>query len=301
MVQDIWRDREVLVLDGSMGDFLKSRGVDIPRDIWSAAPLLEAPEVVRRLHVDYILAGADIITTNNYACVPSYLERRGLEDRMAELVELSARIAGEARDEAGGATLIAGALPPLGESYRPDEVLDAAEAQPVLRTIADALMPHVDLLLCETMSSIAEGRMTAEVAAGRGKPVWLSWTLADDGSGLLRSGETVADALAAVADLEIDAYLFNCCVPESIDSALNLLGDLTDKPKGAYANAFRPVPDGHVLADGPIEHDDDMDPWTYEIHARRWLGLGAVVVGGCCGIGPEHIQRLRMLAPRAVA
>ncbi len=301
MSDDIWRGREVLVLDGSMGDYLKSRGVDIPRDIWSAAPLLEAPDAVRRLHVDYIRAGADIITTNNYACVPSYLERRGMTERLAELVELSAQLAIEARDEAAAGSLIAGALPPLGESYRPDEVLDAAEAQPVYRLITDALTPHVDLLLCETMSSIAEARMTAEVAAAADKPVWLAWTLADDHSGRLRSGETIADAVAAVAGLDVGAYLFNCCVPESIDAALNLLGDLTDKPKGAYANAFRPVPEGRVLADGPIEYDEDMDPWTYEVHVRRWLGLGAAVVGGCCGIGPDHIQRLRMLAPRAVA
>ena len=87
----IWQGRDRLILDGSMGLSLKSKGVEVPTDIWSAHALMAAPDVVRELHADYIRAGADIITTNNYSCTPYYLKRRGidLEEQVADFDPLA--------------------------------------------------------------------------------------------------------------------------------------------------------------------------------------------------------------------
>ena len=151
------------------------------------------------------------------------------------------------------------------------------------------------MIICETMASITEARMTAEVAVESGKPVWLALNLADDGSGNLRSGESLADTVAALDDLHMDAWLFNCCVPESIDAGLKILSDLTDRPIGAYGNALRPVPEGWTLAEGGITYDEALDPDKYESHASHWQSLGATIIGGCCGIGPDHIHRIGRL------
>jgi S-methylmethionine-dependent homocysteine/selenocysteine methylase len=295
MNPNIWRGRDRLVLDGSMGQSLKSKGVDVPTDIWSAHALMEAPDVVRELHTDYIRAGADIITTNNYACTPYYLKTRGLEDRLEELTTLSTRLAREAVQQSNTETLIAGALPPLGGSYDPNDVLDAATSWPINRKIVKALTDDIDLIICETMSSITEARMTAEVAAETGKPVWLALTLADNDSGTLRSGESLADTVTALKGLEIDSWLFNCCIPLAITAGIKILKTLIDRPIGAYANAFGPVPDGWTLEEGGITYDEALDADMYEVHAKAWQDLGASIIGGCCGIGPDHIHKVSAL------
>ena len=100
---------------------------------------------------------------------------------------------------------------------------------------------QVDLFLCETMASAEEGRAAATAACEAGKPVWVSWTLDDDAVGLLRSGETLAAAADAVADLPIAARLVNCSRPETIDAALSALKPL-GAPVGAYANGFTADP-----------------------------------------------------------
>ncbi|MBT4966976.1 MAG: homocysteine S-methyltransferase family protein [Alphaproteobacteria bacterium] len=292
----IWQGRDRLILDGSMGLSLKSKGVEVPTDIWSAHALMAAPDVVRELHADYIRAGADIITTNNYSCTPYYLKRRGIEDRMEELTTLSTRLAREAVEQSGSNTLIAGALPPLGGSYDPGDVQDAATSNPINRRIAKALTDDIDLVICETMSSIAEARMTAEAAAETGKPVWLALTLTDDDSATLRSGETLADTVAAMKGLEIDAWLFNCCSPDAITAGIKTLKTLTDSPIGAYANAFNPVPEGWTLEEGGITYDEILGVDAYETHAKAWQDLGASIIGGCCGIGPDHIHRVSGMA-----
>ena len=295
MNPNIWRGRDRLVLDGSMGQSLKSKGVDVPTDIWSAHALMEAPDVVRELHTDYIRAGADIITTNNYACTPYYLKTRGLEDRLEELTTLSTRLAREAVQQSNTETLIAGALPPLGGSYDPNDFLDAATSWPINRKIVKALTDDIDLIICETMSSITEARMTAEVAAETGKPVWLALTLADNDSGTLRSGESLADTVTALKGLEIDSWLFNCCIPLAITAGIKILKTLIDRPIGAYANAFGPVPDGWTLEEGGITYDEALDADMYEVHAKAWQDLGASIIGGCCGIGPDHIHKVSAL------
>jgi S-methylmethionine-dependent homocysteine/selenocysteine methylase len=273
--------------------------------IWSATGLLVAPDTVRQIHADYLAAGADVITTNTYGVIRADLAREGLEDRFAALTRLAGRLAQEAREAVGRPARIAGSLPPLRGSYRPDLVGPFAEIAPLYAEQAELLAPHVDLFLCETMSSAAEACAAAWAASRTGKPVWVAWTLAEDGSGRLRSGETLATAMAALDGLAIAACLVNCCPPESVTAAMPELVRL-GPPGGAggYANTFRPVPAGWTL-DGPGETDgllplrDDLDPERYAAHAARWRAAGAGIVGGCCGTRPAHVARLAALLGRA--
>jgi S-methylmethionine-dependent homocysteine/selenocysteine methylase len=171
-----------------------------------------------------------------------------------------------------------------------------AEILPQYREQVELLAPYVDVFLCETMSSAAEGFAAATAAAESGKPVWVSWTLAEDHSGNLRSGESVTQAAAAIAHLSIAAFLVNCCAPESIAAAIPELAALGRGPIGGYANAFRPVPANWVMdRDGLLPLREDLDPEDYARHVARWHADGARIVGGCCGTGPEHIARLRRM------
>lgn len=296
-------DRPVL-LDGGMGRELKLRGVNVLTSIWSANGLIEAPDTVRQIHQDYIAAGADIITTNTYGIIRSNLAKEGLEDQFEALNVLACALAEQAREKSEASVLIAGSLPPLAGSYRPDLVGRIEDIQPLYREQAELLAPHVDLILCETMSSAVEGRAAALAGCQTGKPVWVAWTLNENRSGKLRSGETINAAVEILSDLPVCGYLANCCAPESITGALPQLVETGAASVGGYANTFQPIPenwklDGDNQTDGFLDLRTDLDPASYAEHVARWLKQGANVVGGCCGTGPAHIAKMHALINRA--
>jgi len=290
-----------VILDGGMGRELHRRGVDIRSTIWSANALLVAPEIVRAVHDDYIAAGAQVITTNTYGVVRHDLAREGVEHRLRELNELAGLLAVEARAAAPHDVWVAGSLPPLNGSYRPDRVWPREKAIPLYREQAEILAPFVDLFICETMSSAAEAEAAATAACETGKPVWVSFTLHEDRSGRLRSGEQIAQAVQALADLPIAGFLANCCAPEAITAALPALAATGAAYAGGYANTFTPVPetwtlDGNAPDDGLLDYRDDLDPDAYLAHVVAWWEASATVVGGCCGTGPAHIAQIASLA-----
>ena len=210
----------VILLDGGVGRELKRRGVEVPPTTWTAKALLSDPDTVRDVHAAFIEAGADVITANNYAVVPKLLMTEGMDGRLVELTQLAARLANQARETGGRNVLIAGVLPPLARTYRADLVGTAHETYPIYREIADSLAADVDIMLCETMSSSVEARVAAQAAAQTGRRIWVSWTLDDEASGRLRSGESVSQALAALDGIPVEATLLNCTQPESISVAL---------------------------------------------------------------------------------
>ncbi|HLB79365.1 MAG TPA: homocysteine S-methyltransferase family protein, partial [Dongiaceae bacterium] len=112
-IPDLRATAAPVLLDGGMGRELRARGVPIPPTIWSANALLVAPETVRQLHMDYIAAGAQVITTNSYGVIRADLAKERIEHRFAELNDLAGRLAVEARTRAGRSAAIAGSLPPL--------------------------------------------------------------------------------------------------------------------------------------------------------------------------------------------
>ena len=246
-VPQVTLPKRTVLLDGGMGRELRRRGIPIPNTIWSANGLIVAPEMVNEIHLDYITAGADVIITNTYGVIRAALAEEGIEDRFAELNLMACRLAQDARAAGGRSVLIAGSLPPLAGSYRPDRVGAFDHIEPLYREQAEILMPHVDLFICETMSSAAEGLAAATAAATTGRPVWVSWSLHEDASGRLRSGETITQAAQALDRLPISGFMVNCCMPESITAAMAELVAL-GKPAGGYANTFEPVPSDWLLS-----------------------------------------------------
>ncbi|MDP5226763.1 MULTISPECIES: homocysteine S-methyltransferase family protein [Arthrobacter] len=294
----------VTLLDGGMGRELARRGAPFRQPEWSALALIEAPEHVQAVHRDFIRAGARVVTTNSYALVPFHLgEERFAADAgtLAARAGRLARAAATAAHDAGVAGVrVAGSLPPLFGSYRPD-LFDAARAQEVLAPLVAGLAEHVDVWLAETQSSIVEARTIRAGLPLDGKPFWLSFTLRDDDAGgpaVLRSGESVADAAVAAVELGAAALLFNCSRPEVMGAALTEARTAVERlgaqlELGVYANAFPPQPEDATANDGLDELREDLDPVGYLAWAERWQEQGAGLIGGCCGIGPEHLEALR--------
>ena len=281
------------LLDGGMGQELARRSVSPPTPLWSSQVLLDEPDLVGALHREYIEAGADVVTLASYTATPERLERHGVGERFASLQAAAVDAARHARDAAGRADVrVAGSLPPLVGSYRPDTMPEHEAALRSYRRIVECQAPGVDLLLCETMGSIAEARAATTAALESGLPVWVALTVNDDGSGRLRSGESLADARAALEPLGIAALLLNCSTPEAIDAAWPHLAG-TPVPIGAYANAFTSVaalaPGGTVDV---LEARTDLGPDAYADRAERWVEGGATIVGGCCETTPAHVRAL---------
>ena len=260
------------LLDGGMGRELRNRGVPILDTIWSANALLVAKDTVLQVHKDYIAAGADIITTNTYGIIRSELKKEGIEDKFVELNRLAGKLAITASRSSEEGVAVAASLPPLRGSYRPDLVGKFDEMVPLYREQAEILEPYCDLFICETMSSGEEARAAATAAGEFGRPVWVSFTLHDDKSGKLRSGETITEAAAKLKDLPVSGILANCAAPESIDAAMPELAKL-GKVAGGYANTFQEVPkdwvmDGKKPTDGLLKLRKDLNPEHYAAHAK---------------------------------
>ncbi|MFJ4353301.1 homocysteine S-methyltransferase family protein [Pseudomonas sp. NPDC089428] len=292
--------RALVVLDGGMGRELQRSGAPFRQPEWSALALSEAPGAVVGVHAAFIAAGAQVITSNNYAVVPFHIGEERFAREGLELATVAGQLARQAADASAQPVQVAGSLPPLFGSYRPD-LFQPQRVTEVLTPLLQGLAPHVDLWLAETQSSIAEVRAIHSHLPADGKPFWVSFTLQDedvDSVPRLRSGEPVADAINAVADLGVVAVLFNCSQPEVIGAALDVARAVIEARQadiaiGAYANAFPPQSKEATANDGLSELREDLDPPGYLVWARDWRARGASLIGGCCGIGPEHIAEIK--------
>ena len=291
----------ITILDGAMGTELARRGVDTGLPLWSANALLAAPNVVQQIHLDYLRAGAQVITANTFRTNRRTLIRAGLGDRFRELTFRAVELARQAIavGPAGGWPYIAGSIAPVEDCYSPwlapsDAELEVEHGE-LARHLADA---GCDLLLVETMNTIREAVIAARAAkcaakcaaSATGLPVWVSFTL-DERNALL-SGESLRDAARAVLALRPDAVLVNCIpVAQTRSAVSDLRSAVGDAPVrlGAYANA------GHVEQGGwSMEHG--VTPDEYRRAAAEWAAAGATIIGGCCGTMPEHIAGLAGVA-----
>ena len=283
---------DITLLDGGMGQELLARSTQPAHPMWSAKVLLDEPGIVQAVHEDYIRAGAEVITLNTYSVTPERLARDGQPDLFTPLQTRALDLAWRAKDACGKDVRIAGCLPPLFASYRPDLAPDFDTNLALYRQIVAAQAERVDLLQCETLSSIVEATAACTAAAESGLPVWVGLSVNDDTSQTLRSGEPLADALTALDGLGAEAILLNCSIPEAISKALPQV-IAAGLPAGAYANGFTGIealqPGGTV--DG-LQVRQDLTPDAYADFALGWVDAGAQIVGGCCEVGPAHIAEI---------
>lgn len=291
------------ILDGGMGRELERLGAPFKQPEWSALAMMEAPETVKQVHKSYILSGSQVITTNSYALVPFHIGEETFAQDGRRLAVLSGQVARQAADESGLKVQVAGSLAPLFGSYRAD-LYKAERVESLAVPLIESLQPYVDVWLSETQSLIDEViRVKALVdhIDQDKKPFWVSFTLEDSeptSTPLLRSGETVEEAVKAMHAIGVSAILFNCSQPEIIGEAVQLTKATLHALNadhiqiGAYANAFPPQPKNATANEGLDELRKDLTPKDYLAWIKQWHQDGATLIGGCCGIGPEHIKAI---------
>ncbi|MBD3765537.1 MAG: homocysteine S-methyltransferase family protein [Rhodobacterales bacterium] len=292
----------IALLDGGMGQELLARSGDAPTPLWATQAMMDHPGLVQAVHADYFAAGAAVATTNTYAIHRDRLIRAGIPDRFGPL-HAQALAEAQAARAAHGRGRIAGSIGPLVASYRPETHPPHDIAVAAYAEVAAILAPAVDVILAETIASLAQARAVLQAALPAGRPVWLSVTVDDRDGSRLRSGERVAE-VAALARDGAAAVLANCSAPEAMAAALDAL-TAAGLPYGCYANGFRQIT-ADFLKDAPtvdaLEARPEMVPELYAQFAAHWAGQGATILGGCCETRPAHIaamaDRLRGLGYR---
>lgn len=286
----------MIVLDGGFSRELVDLGAPFRQPEWSALSLIEGPNFVRQVHDRFIAAGADVITANTYAVVPFHLGDARFRQDGRRLAGLAGRLARESADASDRPVRVAASVPPLFGSYEPDK-FDPAGARRLWPDVIEPQAPHADLFLAETISSISESLVALELCAPHGKPVWVSCTL-DDTTPVLRSGESIDDWLSQLLGHSdagsVEAVLFNCSQPEVMQAAVAQAKDGADgRLIGVYANAFAEKASDSAANEGISDIRRELTPDLYVDFARTWKAAGAGIVGGCCGIGANHIARLK--------
>jgi S-methylmethionine-dependent homocysteine/selenocysteine methylase len=283
---------ERIVLDGPMGSELVRRGAR-----WRDLSMRDGEDAaaVLKLHEDYLEAGADILRTNTFQLNrriyqnvfrdEAHMRHIGAPDlmqRVPNLLSLAVTLARYACDRLErGDVPIAGVMSPLEHCFRPDLAPSYDEALPEHQEIARILSQGpggVDILLLESMNTVAETRAALEAAHATGLPVWVSFLIGADGN--LLSGETIPE-------IDADAILVNCAPPEDIAAALGKARFI----KGAYAHIGKFDPPSWKFEFFPqFSCTEDWSPELYAEAARAW---GVQIVGGCCGTTPSHIAALK--------
>jgi homocysteine S-methyltransferase len=292
----------VVILDGAMATELEKRGADLNHVLWSAKLLTENPSLIKQVHLDYLQAGADIITTASYqASFPGFSRQGTSPEKATELMILATRLAIQAREEALEKKMIQGPLPlvaasvgPYGASladgseYRGDYGLSVEELMSFHRERMRVLSASgADLLAFETIpcpeEAIALIRLLKEFPDAK---AWLSFSC-KNGSDVC-SGSPFAECAALANDSEqVLAVGLNCTAPQFVESLLSIARNVSNKKRIAYPNKGETW-DAHHKCWLPASTATD-----FVQEAIRWRHAGAELIGGCCRSSPEDIKNLK--------
>ncbi|HEV8638919.1 MAG TPA: homocysteine S-methyltransferase family protein [Chloroflexota bacterium] len=293
-------ERSPVVLDAPVGAELVRRGVR-----WRKHGLLTDADAVRRAHVDYLRAGADLTRTNTFGLnrrtylnvfrSPEHMAQigaPGLATLHLRLLRRAVEVAREARDQAGRPDApIAGVLSTLEHVFRPDlapsgEAAEGEHAE-IARTLAEA---GVEMLVVEAMTTLAEARHALAAARATGLPLWASFAV--DERGDLLGREPLVEAVRLAQEGGAEAVVVTGGLPQDVERGF------------AAIQAELRVPGGVAPMCGRF----DPPSWKFEFHpqfalapppdhfaerVRGWIASGARVVGAWCGATPEHVVALR--------
>lgn len=302
-IQTILNDHPLVVLDGALATELERRGANLKDPLWSAKILLEQPELIKQVHLDYFRAGADCATTSSYQATIAGLTRRGLNRAQAQhVIQQSVYLARNARDEfwrdAGDAKhrphpFIAASIGPYGaflhdgSEYRGDYALSERALiefhRERMRALVDA---GADMLACETIPCLLEAQALAKLLTEfPNTSAWFSFTARDEEH--ISHGETIAECAAFLdSHPQVAAIGINCTAPRYLNGLIRNLRAVTTKPIIVYPNS------------GEI-YDAENNQWLGEtacdafgMQAREWFENGARIIGGCCRTTPEHIREV---------
>ncbi|MGI6664451.1 MAG: homocysteine S-methyltransferase [Christensenellaceae bacterium] len=303
-IQALLRTQKVGILDGATSTLLGERGNNISGKLWSARVLYENPSAVQEIHYDYYKAGADFSTTISYqATVKGFMDAGFSKHEAEKLLQNSIFLAQAARDtfwaetenRAGRAfPLVAasvgayGAYLGDGSEYRGNYGISKAELYDFhaerFRILQNAAP---DILACETLPSLEEAIVLAEIASSMPKTfIWISFSCKDEAH--ISDGTPLSECINALEGYDCIAALgLNCTPPEYVVSLIGAMKHVTSKPLLVYPNAGRIYDAQNKIWLGAA------DGLSFADRAKIWCDAGAQLIGGCCETTLEDIASVR--------
>ena len=270
-----------LLFDGAMGSLLYERGVLHTRSYEEL--VLSQPELIHRIHADYLAAGAQVLETDTFGANRMALARHGIADSMAAINRGAVKLA---RDAASGRAYVAGAVGPTGVRFAIATDAERRAARLALAEQIDTLViAGVDVILLETFPSILELECAIAVAKQRGPKVPVIAQHVFDPSGKGDGGLGPAEVAERLVAAGADVIGANCGIgpAEIYQVATAMVG--RGKPVIVQPNAGLPASvEGRTIYVANPEH--------FGVFARRLLKSGVRSIGGCCGTTPEHTRAM---------
>ncbi|HEX9922139.1 MAG TPA: homocysteine S-methyltransferase family protein, partial [Anaerolineae bacterium] len=290
---------QCVTLDGGNATELQRMGVKEYRpddkELWGTWGLYHAPNAVLGVHQRYVAAGCDVISTDTWGIVnaPEREARTmtsppGLSHWM-DVARLGVRLARQAIEEAGLTGQVAVAFSLNGD-------VDSPHRQGTLELLTRVFETDPpDLILMETLSLIRDNLTfsVVDMMLATGLPVWLSFRRCRHGVCGVHGqhwggpeGDVFGRAARRFEKMGVEALLINCLPIDHVPGMLPWVRDFSDLPLGVYPNLGRYLDPGWKF-------DDTVGPAEYAELTLEWRAEGAQIIGGCCGVTPEHIAAAR--------
>lgn len=293
----------VLVIDGALATELERRGCDLRDELWSAKILLEQPEIIKQVHLDYFHAGADCAITASYQATIEGFKKRGLREKEAlALIQKSVRLSIEARDKfwadesnhtGRSKPFVAASVGPYGafladgSEYRGHYGLSETDLMDFHRPRMQALIEAgAGMLACETIPSLIEAKAIVKLLKEfPTTTAWISFSARDETH--ISEGEAFADCVYQLQDHpQVSALGVNCTSPRYIPSLVRAARKVTNKPVLVYPNS------GETYSAATNDWNGDPILDSFGKQARDWYQAGARLIGGCCRTTPEDIRMI---------
>ncbi|AGA67923.1 cobalamin-dependent methionine synthase I [Desulfitobacterium dichloroeliminans LMG P-21439] len=269
-----------MIFDGAMGTMLQKYGLNPgqPPEVFN----ITRPEVIERIHSEYIQAGSQVITTNTFGALESKLKPTGYS--VEEVIQSAVAIA----RKAAGNHLVALDIGPTGELLEPIGDVTFEEAYDVFarQVKAAASTGEVDLVLIETFFDLEEAKAAIQAVKDHSSlPVICTFTFQKQGKTMM--GHDVKTVATTLESYGADAIGINCSVgPSEMLPFIETLVSSTQLPILVQPNAGLPK-----IIDGQTVYD--IEPQEFAQFIKAMADLGVKWFGGCCGTTPEFIRAIR--------
>ena len=299
LIKQRLENNDTIILDGAIGAELEKKGAKMHKDLWCGTCSVESPDLVKKVHEEYILAGADIITTNTYATTPIAMKQYGFDDQISEFNKKSVQLAKEAVKNTNKDVAIAGSVSTFGSLYK----YGLEAMKPGFKEQLNILSNEgVDLIILEAMSSQADIVETIIECSSQTKlPVWLSIScVINDNTNKVMLGynDTVDTDTNVYEDFETSMDNFSKIHQGPIliaHSDIEVTGQAIKIAKKKFNGVLGAYPNRGHYEKPHWKFVDNITPSEYLEKAKSWVGNGTQIIGGCCGVGVEEIKAISVL------
>lgn len=298
------RDSQLKILDSGVSTELERRGGVMDESSWSARVSIDAFDLLVNTHKAYIDAGADIITVNSFATSRLVLGRTGNAGHIKDINMKNIEAALEAREQCGADdVLVAGSIAHQvawereGETFKQQVDIPVSHEE-LQRAFNEMIFYHelgeVDVILLEMMTIPYRMKVLFDCLSSSSLPVWCGFSAKrENEDSPITSWH---DSNVKFIDNIVMAAAYNFDMMGIMHSSVDLISDAISLIQKNYSGPLMAYPDSGYFKPPNWQFEAIISPEELSEFALGWKHRGVAVIGGCCGLGPEHTKALAKLA-----